>query len=73
MKIEYKITSSITGGINETYSDINEFKERYNYICSHKKDFLKSRMIYFYKNTYNEEGKMKSSKTLAIIDLREER
>ena len=73
MKIEYKIISSITGGINETYTDIDEVKERYNYINLHKKEFLKNSMIYFYKNIYSEEGKIKSSKTLAIIDLREER
>lgn len=72
MKIEYKIISSITGGINETYTDIDEVKKRYKYINSHKKELSKNSMIYIYKNIYNEEGKIKNSKTLAIIDLRKE-
>ena len=68
-KIEYRIVSSCTSGINETYKDFGQFKERYNYIKNNQDQFKNNSMIYFYKHTYNEEGKYRSE-TLSTLDLR---
>ena len=72
MRIEYRIVSSITNGINETYTNLKDYKERFYYIFNHKEEFKNNSMIYFYRHTYNEEGKY-TSKTLSVIDLREEK
>ena len=70
MRTEYKIVSSISGGINETYTDIKEYRERFNYIYNHKEEFKSNSMIYCYVYLYNEKGKIVSHKTKSIIDLR---
>ena len=69
MRIEYRIVSSITGGLDETYTDKDKFIERGNYISKHKSEFKKNSMLFFYKHTFNKEGKF-TSDTLRVIDLR---
>lgn len=69
MKKEYKLLSSITGGINETFKTRDELKERFDYIKENKEEFKNNSMIYAYVNIYNENDKIKDSKTLGIIDF----
>ena len=70
MKKEYKLISSISYGLNETYNTYDEMKERFMYIMNNKEEFKKNSMIYAYVNVYNEEGKITAqSKTLGIIDF----
>ena len=69
-KKEYKLISSISYGLNETYNTYDEMKERFMYIMNNKEEFKKNSMIYAYVNVYNEEGKITAqSKTLGIIDF----
>ena len=67
--IEYKLLSSITGGLNEVYDTFDEVKERFMYIMNHKEEFKSNSMIFAYMNVYNEEGKIVQYKTLGTIDL----
>lgn len=67
--IEYKLLSSITGGLNEVYDTFEEVKERFMYIMNHKEEFKKNSMIFAYMNVYNEEGKIVKWETLGTIDL----
>lgn len=67
MRKEYKIISSITGGLNETYKTYEDIKKRYEYIKSNKEEFKKNSMLYFYSYVYNEEDKIVKDKTLGII------
>lgn len=70
--IEYKLLSSITGGLNEVYNTFEEIKERFNYIKNHKEEFKSNSMIFAYMNVYNENGKIVDWKTLGIIDFNKE-
>ena len=72
MRKEYKILSSRTGGINEVYKNIDDVKKRYEYIKSHQDEFKSNSMIYVYVNVYNDEGKIKDWKTLAVLKLGDE-
>lgn len=67
MKKEYRLLSSITNGINETYYNIEDLKERFNYIKDNKEEFKNNSMIYAYVNVYNENGKISRTKTLGEI------
>lgn len=72
MKTEYKLESSRTGGLQETYKTFEEIKKRYNYIKEHKEEFVNESMIFAYKHIYNEEGKITAqSRTLGVIDFKE--
>lgn len=70
MKKEYKILSSITGGLNETYNNIEDLKERVNYIEQNKDEFKHNSMIFIYVNIYNENGKITNDKMLKTIDFK---
>ena len=71
MRKEYKIVSSITYGLNETYKTFEELKERVDYIEQHKDIFKNNSMLFVYRYIYNEEGKIVDNKTLKIIDFKE--
>lgn len=71
MKREYKILSSITGGINETYNNIEDLNKRINYIEQNKKNFKNNKTIFIYVNIYNKNDKIVDNKRLRIIDFKE--
>lgn len=72
MRKEYKLISSITGGINESYNTFEELKERWNYIKNNKEEFKKNSMIFASVNYYNEEGKISKWDSLGSIKFKEE-
>ena len=71
MKREYKILSSITGGINETYNNIEDLNKRVNYIEQNKENFKNNKTIFIYVNIYNKNDKIVDNKRLKIIDFKE--
>ena len=71
MKKEYKILSSITSGLNETYNNFEDLKRRVNYIEQNKNKFKHNSMLFIYINIYNENNKIIDSKTLKVIDFKE--
>lgn len=69
-KVEYRIMSSRSDGINESYYNLRQFKDRFYDIVINFKDYKDNSMIYFYKNIYNKEGKITKWETLHVLDLR---